>query len=99
MLGHQVARQWRILRTIESRRHGATVAELAAQEDCHTRTIWRDLAAIQEAGFPFYSEKGGQKSRWRFVEGYTFHLPVPFTVTAWKSKVSGLKSEFAGSRC
>ena len=81
MRGEQLARQWRILRTIESRNHGITVAELAQQEGCHTRTIWRDLAAIQEAGFPLYSEKDGQKSRWSFVEGYTFHLPVPFTVT------------------
>ncbi len=81
MRGEQLARQWRILRTIESRNHGATVAELAAQEGCHTRTIWRDLTAIQEAGFPLYSEKDGQKSRFSFVEGYTFHLPVPFTVT------------------
>jgi len=81
MRGEQLARQWRILRTIESRNHGITVAELAQQEGCHTRTIWRDLAAIQDAGFPLYSEKDGQKSRWSFVEGYTFHLPVPFTVT------------------
>jgi predicted DNA-binding transcriptional regulator YafY len=79
--GDQLARQWRILRTIESRKYGATVAELAAEEDCHPRTIWRDLAAIQAAGFPLYSEKDGQKSRWGFIEGYKFHLPVPFTVT------------------
>jgi predicted DNA-binding transcriptional regulator YafY len=57
------------------------VAQLAAEEDCHTRTIWRDLAAIQSAGFPLYSEKDGSKSRYCFVEGYKFHLPVPFTVT------------------
>jgi len=57
------------------------VAELAAQEGCHPRTIWRDLAAIQAAGFPLYSEKHGHKNRWSFVQGYTFHLPVPFTVT------------------
>jgi predicted DNA-binding transcriptional regulator YafY len=99
MRGEQLARQWRILRTIESRNQGATVAELAAQEDCHTRTIWRDLAAIQHVGFLLYSEKDGQKSCWGFVEGYRFHLPVPFTVTAWKSKVSSVKSEVAGSRC
>ncbi len=43
------------------------MAELAAQEDCSPRTIWRDLAAIQEAGFSLYSEKSGQKSRWGFV--------------------------------
>ena len=81
MRGDQLARQWRILRTIESRKQGATVAQLAAEEDCHTRTIWRDLAAIQSAGFPLYSEKDGSKSRYCFVEGYKFHLPVPFTVT------------------
>jgi hypothetical protein len=39
------------------------VAELAAQEGCHPRTIWRDLAAIQAADLPLYSEKHGQKSR------------------------------------
>lgn len=52
MRGEQLSRQWRILRVIESRAHGITVAELAAQEDCSPRTIWRDLAAIQAAGFP-----------------------------------------------
>jgi len=81
MRGEQLARQWRILRTIESRNHGVSVAELAAEEDCHPRTVWRDLAAIQEAGFPLYSEKDGRESRWSFVDGYKFHLPVPFTVT------------------
>ena len=81
MRGDQLARQWRVLRMIESQKQGATVAELAAREDCHPRTIWRDLATIQAAGFPLYSERHGQKSRWSFVEGYTFHLPVPFTVT------------------
>ncbi|MBN1843813.1 MAG: HTH domain-containing protein [Deltaproteobacteria bacterium] len=50
MRGDQLARQWRILRTIESRSHGITVAELGEQEGCHTRTIWRDLVAIQAAG-------------------------------------------------
>ncbi len=81
MRGDQLARQWRILRTIETREQGITVAELATQEDCHLRTIWRDLAAIQAAGFPLYSEKYGNKTRWGFIEGYKFHLPVPFTVT------------------
>ena len=81
MRGDQLARQWRILQAIESRTHGATVAELAAEEGCHPRTIWRDLATIQAAGFPLYSERQGHKTRWGFIEGYQFHLPVPFTVT------------------
>jgi predicted DNA-binding transcriptional regulator YafY len=57
MRGDQLGREWRILRTIESGKNGATVAELAAQENCHPRTIWRDVAAIQAAGFPLYSKK------------------------------------------
>ena len=47
MRGEQLTRQWRILRDFESKEHGTTVAELAEQEDCHPRTIWQDLAAIQ----------------------------------------------------
>jgi predicted DNA-binding transcriptional regulator YafY len=54
MRGEQLARQWRILRTLESRKTGATVADLAQEQDCHPRTVWRDLTAIQEAGFPLY---------------------------------------------
>ncbi len=46
MRREQLPRQWRILGTIESRKHGATVAELADQEGCHRRSIWRDVAAI-----------------------------------------------------
>ena len=80
MRGEQLARQWRILRALESNRYGMTVADLAEQEGCHVRTIWRDLAALQDAGFPIYSEKEGQRSRWAFIEGYTHQLPVPFTV-------------------
>lgn len=81
MRGDQLARQWRILRMIESSKQGVTVSQLAEAEGCHTRTIWRDLAAIQYAGFPLRSEKDGNKSLWNFIKGYKFHLPVPFTVT------------------
>jgi len=49
MRGDQLARQWRILPAIESKKHGTTVAELASQEDCSSRTIWRDLATIEPA--------------------------------------------------
>ena len=61
MRGDQLSRQWCILRAIESKKQGTTVAELASQEDCSPCTIWRDLAAIQEAGFPLSCEKDGHK--------------------------------------
>ena len=61
MRGDQLARQWRILRTIESKKHGITVAELASQEDCHPRTIWRDLVAIHVVDSSLYIETRTEK--------------------------------------
>ena len=52
MRGDQLARQWRILRTIESKKQGTTVAELSAQEDCSPRAICRDLSPLRPPGFP-----------------------------------------------
>jgi len=50
----QLARQWRILRTIESREYDAAVSELAADENCHP-------PATQDTGSPVYFEKAGAK--------------------------------------
>ncbi len=47
MISWPGARQWRILRTIEASKVGVTVAQLAAEEDCHSRTIWRNFSSIQ----------------------------------------------------
>ena len=48
----EVIRQWKVLHALESSRHGATIDALADDLDVTTRTIRRDLAALQEAGFP-----------------------------------------------
>jgi len=47
--GDQLARQWRIIQTLVSSKHGKTVADLVKEENCHSRTIYRDLEALQEA--------------------------------------------------
>jgi len=52
MRGAQLTRQWKILRLLESRRRGLTAAEISAELDATRRTVYRDLEAIQEAGFP-----------------------------------------------
>ena len=68
----EVIRQWQILREIETRRVGVTIHELAAEVGVSTRTIRRDLQALQEAGFAVYDEGGEQETkRWR-VEGSPF---------------------------
>jgi len=52
----EVIRQWQILREIEARRIGVTIHELASLVKVTTRTIRRDLQALEEAGL---AEVGG----------------------------------------
>ncbi len=60
----EIVRQWRILREIETSR-AVTIANLAATCEVCTRTIRRDLDALQEAGFPLYDETIDGKAYWR----------------------------------
>lgn len=81
MRGDQLARQWRLLRRIESGPRGYTAAELAELEGIGLRTAYRDLEALQEAGFPLYTEKMDRAQRWTFVQDFKFKTPQPFTLT------------------
>jgi len=79
--GDQLARQWRIIQTLVTSKHGKTVGDLVKEEDCHPRTIYRDLEALQEAGFPIYSDRVDGKGVWSVVDEYKHKMPVPFTLT------------------
>jgi predicted DNA-binding transcriptional regulator YafY len=81
MRGDQLARQWRILRHIEASRCGLSVIDLVEMENVTRRTIYRDLQALQEAGFPLFSESVEGGSRWAFIDTYRFQVPEPFTLT------------------
>jgi predicted DNA-binding transcriptional regulator YafY len=59
----EVIRQWTILRDLESARR-LTIDELAARTGVTTRTIRRDLEALQEAGFPLFDEVHENKRYW-----------------------------------
>ncbi len=66
MRNAEVIRQWQILRDIEARRTGVTIHELARLVKVTTRTIRRDLQALQESGFALYDEGGEHETkRWR----------------------------------
>ncbi len=70
----EVIRQWTILREVErARGGGATLDELAALCSVTTRTIRRDLQALEEAGFPLYDDRSHDdgRTRWR-VNGHAF---------------------------
>ena len=70
----EVIRQWTILREIErARGSGVTIDDLAARCAVTTRTIRRDLQALEEAGFPLYDDKTHDdgRTRWK-VNGQAF---------------------------
>ncbi|HXD73492.1 MAG TPA: transcriptional regulator [Vicinamibacterales bacterium] len=70
----EVIRQWTILREIEqARTAGVTIDDLASQCAVTTRTIRRDLQALEEAGFPVYDDKSRDdgKTRW-ILNGQAF---------------------------
>jgi predicted DNA-binding transcriptional regulator YafY len=72
MRNAEVIRQWQILREIETRRVGVTIHELASLVSVSTRTIRRDLQALQEAGFAVYDEgEDNETKRWR-LDGAPF---------------------------
>jgi len=77
----EVIRQWKVLHALESSRHGATIDALADDLDVTTRTIRRDLAALQEAGFPLYDERDAEgRARWRLGGQVLKGLETGFTL-------------------
>jgi proteasome accessory factor B len=77
----EVIRQWRVLHALESSRHGAAIDALANAVDVTTRTIRRDLAALQDAGFPLYDEKDDEgRVRWRLDGQVLKGLETGFTL-------------------
>ncbi len=61
----EIVRQWNILRAVGSAAD-VTIDKLASEHGVSTRTIRRDLDALQAAGFPLYDEPSpGGPSRWR----------------------------------
>src|SRR6187401_1090635 len=63
MRNAEVIRQWSILRELESSRRG-TIDELAERTGVSTRTIRRDLEALQSAGFPLFDEVHDGRKYW-----------------------------------
>lgn len=70
----EVIRQWTILREIErARGAGVTIDELARHTNVTTRTIRRDLQALEEAGFPVYDDRAHDDGRTRWlINGQAF---------------------------
>ena len=69
-----------MIRILEAR-YGATVDELA-EECCVTRrTIYRDLDAIRDAGYPLISEPEAEgRTLYRFITGFKKLPPITFSL-------------------
>jgi len=78
--GDQLARQWRIIQTLISSRQGKPATELAQDLSCHTRTVYRDLEALQAAGFPVYTDKVNGKNVWSLLDTAKHSIPIPFSL-------------------
>ena len=77
----EVIRQWKVLHALESSRHGASIDSLASELEVTTRTIRRDLAALQEAGFPLFDTRDEDgRVRWRLDGQVLKGLDTGFTL-------------------
>jgi predicted DNA-binding transcriptional regulator YafY len=79
--GDQLARQWKIIQTLIASRRGKSAPDLAKALGCHPRTVYRDLEALQVAGFPIYTEKIGAKSLWSLLDSARHSIPIPFSLS------------------
>lgn len=77
----EVIRQWKVLHALEASRHGTTIPALSDELRVTTRTIRRDLAALQEAGFPLFDERDEEgRVRWRLDGQVLKGLETGFTL-------------------
>ncbi|MEX2146363.1 MAG: WYL domain-containing protein [Candidatus Rokuibacteriota bacterium] len=79
--GDQLIRQWRLLQRL-GHSGGFTIAEGMRELQCSMRTVWRDLTALQESGFPVYNDPraDGHRSVWRLEPSFQQRLPLPLTL-------------------
>lgn len=81
MSERQLSRQWKMVRLLEARRRGMSAAEMSVELGTPLRNIYRDLQALQDGGFPMYTERDGKHSRWKLMDGYSKQIRFPFTTT------------------
>jgi proteasome accessory factor B len=75
----QAARVQGILRTLGAR-HGITIGELAEEFGITKRTLYRDLKALEEAGYPLLSEVIEGTTYWKLEPSFKGVPPVTFTL-------------------
>jgi len=75
--GNQVARLYALVMDLARSRRGVPVARLAERHGWNLRTVYRDLDALQAAGFPVTREENGAK--WKMIDDWRGEIPFPLT--------------------
>jgi predicted DNA-binding transcriptional regulator YafY len=76
----QAARLHNVIRLLEAR-YGATVEELAEECQVDRRTVYRDLQAVSEAGYPLLREpQADGRTLYRFLTGFKKVPPINFSL-------------------
>ncbi len=78
--GDQLARQWKIIQALITSRRGRSVPELAEMVECTVRTVYRDLEALQDAGFPVTTERDGHRMVWSLLDPARHTMPIPLSL-------------------
>lgn len=80
----QITRQWYLLRLLEGSQ-GRSLHDLAASvpDDYpkNSRTLRRDLEALEAVGFPLITERRNGQTRWRLMEGFRDIPALGFSAT------------------
>ena len=79
--GDQLARQWRILQSLIASHRGKSAADLARELEYHWRAVYRDLEALQLAGFPIFTDRVDGKNLWSILESARRNVPLPLDLT------------------
>ncbi len=79
--GDQLARQWRILQSLIAAHRGKSAADLARELEYHWRTVYRDLEALQLAGFPIFTDRVEGKNLWSILDTVRHNIPIPLNLT------------------
>lgn len=92
-------RQWRLLHSLEARRQGISLQELANEAGVDQRTIYRDLLLMRKIGMPIQSQKvTGTRKQWRINSDHPL-IRLGFNPTEAASLCLGLRlmEPFAGT--
>ena len=79
--GDQLSRQWKIVQLMLASRRGKSVAQISDALGCHPRSVYRDIEALQAAGFPLYTEVEAGKKYWQLTDSARQNLPLPLNLS------------------